>query len=120
MLHIEPTTIVFQVINFFVLLVILTRFLYRPLLRTMQAREAEIAARLHEADERTRQADAERAHLAEQAQQAAAEAEVERTALIAAANREREQLLHRARDESGQLLDAARRAGQGAGGGGAA
>ena len=109
MLHIEPSTLIFQIINFFILLVILTRFLYQPLLRTMQARETEITARLQDADERARLADAERARLAEQAQQASAVAEAQRTQLIAAANREREQIVARARDDAAHLLNEAHR-----------
>src|SRR5690242_16986095 len=109
MLHIEPSTVVFQIINFFILLVILTRFLYRPLLRTMQAREAEITARLQEADERTKLADAERDRLAEQAQQATRDAEAQRTQALADANREREQIVAQAREDAAHLQDDARR-----------
>jgi F0F1-type ATP synthase membrane subunit b/b' len=39
------STFIFQLINFFVLLAVLTWFFYRPLLRAMQRREEEVAAR---------------------------------------------------------------------------
>jgi F-type H+-transporting ATPase subunit b len=101
------STFIFQLINFFVLLAVLTWFFYRPLLRAMQQREEEIAARLRDADERERQAEAERQQLAERSRRAQAEAE----ALLARARTEgsqaTEQMLERARHESTRLLDEA-------------
>lgn len=53
-MRIDWFTFAAQVINFLVLLYLLRRFLYGPILRAVQARQSEIAARLEEA-ERTRQ-----------------------------------------------------------------
>jgi F-type H+-transporting ATPase subunit b len=108
MFSFQLSTLIFQLINFFVLLAVLTWFLYRPLLRTMQQREEEIAACLRDADARERQAEAERQQLAEQSRHAQAEAE----ALLARAKTEgahaAEQLLERTRQEAAQLLDEAK------------
>jgi F-type H+-transporting ATPase subunit b len=108
MLHIQLSTLIFQVLNFFILLAALTWFFYRPLLRMMKRREDEILARLHEADERTKQAESERARLAALSRQAQADAEslLERARVEAAHTRQ--QLLDEARREAANSLDAAR------------
>lgn len=106
------STFIFQLINFFVLLAVLTWFFYRPLLRAMQRREDEIASRLRDADERGRKAEAERQQLAEQSHRAQAEAQ----ALLARARTEgsqaTEQMLERARQEAARLLDEAKQRAQ--------
>jgi F-type H+-transporting ATPase subunit b len=106
------STFIFQLINFFVLLAVLTWFFYRPLLRAMQHREDEIASRLRDADEREGKAEAERQHLAEQSRRAQAEAQ----ALLARARTEgsqaTEQMLERARQEAARLLDEAKQRAQ--------
>lgn len=43
-------TVVAQIINFLVLILLLRRFLYRPIIRVMSEREASIAAQVAEAD----------------------------------------------------------------------
>jgi F-type H+-transporting ATPase subunit b len=48
-----------QIINFLILVALLKRFLYGPIIQGMEAREAGIAARLREADERIETADGE-------------------------------------------------------------
>ena len=50
-------TVVAQAINFLVLVVLLRRFLYRPILDAMAAREKRIASRLADAEAMRRQAD---------------------------------------------------------------
>ena len=109
MLDFRLSTFIFQIINFFLLLAALTWFLYRPLRRVMKEREADIAARLHDADERAKKADMERQQLAEALQHAKTEAEQ----LLAGARSEaaaiRERLVEQARDEATQLLEGAKR-----------
>ena len=61
MLRFQLSTFIFQVVNFFILLAVLTRFFYRPLQQAMKRQEAKITARLHEAEERVQKADSERA-----------------------------------------------------------
>jgi F-type H+-transporting ATPase subunit b len=108
MLRIQLTTLVFQVLNFFILLTALTWFFYRPLLRMMKRREDDILARLRAADERAKQADSERAQLAALSRQAQTDAEslLERARVEAA--QARQQMLEAARREAASSLDAAR------------
>jgi len=74
MLDLESSTLIFQVLNFFILLAGLSYFLYRPLLRVMREREEGIAAQLRAADEKTREATEERERLASREEQAKQEA----------------------------------------------
>jgi F-type H+-transporting ATPase subunit b len=108
MLRIQLSTLIFQVLNFFILLAALTWFFYRPLLRMMKRREDEILSRLREADERAKQAESERARLAALSRQAQADAEslLERARVEAAQTRQ--QVLEAARREAANSLDAAR------------
>ncbi len=52
-------TVVAQVVNFLILVLLLRRFLYRPILRMMDEREAKIAARLEDAQRIQAEAQAE-------------------------------------------------------------
>ena len=49
-MHIDWLTVVAQIVNFLVLVYLLKRFLYGPILQAMDDRQAGIAARLQEAD----------------------------------------------------------------------
>lgn len=109
MLDLELTTFIFQIVNFFILLACLTWFLYRPLLRVMKKREADIAAKLHDADERAQKADAERQQLAQELQNARARAEQLLTEARAEASERRQQLLSQARSEVAEMIEGAKR-----------
>lgn len=96
-------TVAAQVVNFLVLVVLLKRFLYRPILKAMDEREAGIAARLAEAESKKEAAEAER--LAQlQEQQALAD---RRQELLAQAEKEAEahkqELTRQARQEVEEL-----------------
>ena len=112
MLRFQLSTVIFQLVNFFLLLAALTWFLYRPLLRVMRQREEDIGGRLRDAEERTRQAEQEREGLAEERRRAQGEAE----ALLARAreevSRQRRQVLEEARREAAAYLADARRRGE--------
>jgi F-type H+-transporting ATPase subunit b len=108
MLHVQLSTIVFQMANFFILLAVLTWFLYRPLQRTMKQREDEIAARLRDAEERAHRADAERAQLAADAERVRTEAEAVLAAARGEASQLRQRLLDEARREAARYADEAR------------
>jgi F-type H+-transporting ATPase subunit b len=108
MLDLQLPTIAFQVLNFLVLLAILARFFYRPLLRVMTERENAIAARLREADERTKQAEAERQRLASLQREAEAQAEAQLAAARTEAQAVGKQILDGARQEAARMLDEAR------------
>ncbi|HEY8370795.1 MAG TPA: F0F1 ATP synthase subunit B, partial [Thermodesulfobacteriota bacterium] len=57
-MRVDWVTVVAQIVNFLVLVWLLARFLYRPIMRAMARREAEVAARLEEADAKARAAEA--------------------------------------------------------------
>ena len=55
-MQIDWFTFFAQIVNFLILVLLLRRFLYGPITRTMDAREAMIADRFHEAEEQERHA----------------------------------------------------------------
>ncbi len=57
-------TVSFQVINFLILIALLKRFLYGPIIRAMEERESTIAARLFEAERAEKEAETRAALLA--------------------------------------------------------
>lgn len=81
-MHIEVKDIILQIVNFSILLFVLTRFLYRPLLKIMEARSKKIQEGLE-----------------------AAEKSLEERALAEA---EKKKLLNQAEKEAAGLLDQAR------------
>ncbi len=62
-MKIDWLTVTAQVVNFLVLVWLLKRFLYQPVITAMATREQRIATRLNEASEREQQAEAERRRL---------------------------------------------------------
>jgi F-type H+-transporting ATPase subunit b len=110
MLDIQLSTIIFQIINFLILLIILARFLYQPVVRTMRERQAAIAARLRDADQRVVEADSERERLSQAIEQANRRAEelLVRTRTEAAAERAR--LIETARNDAARYREEAQRA----------
>jgi F-type H+-transporting ATPase subunit b len=107
MLTFQLSTLIFQLLNFFILLGVLTWFFYRPLLRVMKQREDATASRLRDAAEQARQAREERQRLAEESRRLHTEAE----ALLAKAGVEaaqsREHVLERTRAEVARLMEEA-------------
>lgn len=97
-MQLDWLTLVAQVVNFLILLVLLHRFLYRPIMAVMADREREIAGRLEEAETAK-----------ERAESALSEAEEERRRL----DERRRKLLDEARREADKqrekLLEEARR-----------
>ena len=110
MLDIQWSTIIFQIINFLILLAILTRFLYQPVVRTMQQRQAAIGAQLHEADQRVAEADAEREQLAQAIEQASRQADELLASARADAVAERARLIETARNDAARYHEEAQRA----------
>ena len=107
MLHLQWSTLVFQLLNFFILLFILGRFLYRPLMDAMRRREEAVTARVREADERATRADAERATLADASRAAHAEAEALLARARADAAHLKEEQQASGRQEAARLLEEA-------------
>lgn len=99
MLDLQSSTLVFQILNFFILLAGLSYFLYRPLLKVMREREEGISARLREAEEKTKEAAAAQTRLA------AAEQQLKQDAAETLARAQSE-----AATEARRLLDDAKRA----------
>jgi F-type H+-transporting ATPase subunit b len=106
-LHLEPSTFVLQILNFFILLAILSRFLYRPLLTVMQRREQEIADRLRSAEERAQLADAERQRLAERSRELEATVAARLAEATVEADRAGRQIVERARREAAETVEQA-------------
>jgi F-type H+-transporting ATPase subunit b len=91
-----------QIVNFLILVYLLKRFLYRPIVGAMTRREASIAARVHEAEERSAAAAAAAAEFETRSRALAAEAESVRGQAREAADGERRRLLSEARAEAAE------------------
>jgi F-type H+-transporting ATPase subunit b len=109
MLDLQASTIIFQIINFLILLVILIRFLYQPVQRMMEQRQAAVTAQLNVAAQREAEAVAERQHLEQQVEASRVESERLLAELRAAAAAERTQLLDAARAQAIQLQETSER-----------
>lgn len=95
-MQIDWITVSAQIVNFLLLIWLLKRFLYRPVIRAMDQREQRIAERLHEADEHQQIADGE----AEQYRQRTEELEQRREEIFAEATRDAELQRQRMLDEA--------------------
>src|SRR5690606_5932172 len=101
-MSIDWITVAAQLANFLLLVWLLKRFLYRPVLDGIDAREAEIAARLAAATEAKEHADAEKHRFQQQyANHLSIRDNLLETALQATAN-EREQMLQAGRERLAQ------------------
>jgi F-type H+-transporting ATPase subunit b len=91
-------TVLAQIVNFLILVALMKRFLYGPLIAAIDAREQSIAARLAEAARKEREANARVEQLAREC----AETENQKAAVLAAAredaDRQRGEILARARE----------------------
>jgi F-type H+-transporting ATPase subunit b len=112
MLRFHLSTLIFQLLNFFILLAALTWFLYRPLLRVMRRREEEISTRLREAEELTRKAEQERQELADERRRVQGEAETLVARAREDASRQRTEVLEEARRQAAKYLEEAQRRGE--------
>lgn len=112
-MSIDWITVVAQIVNFLVLVWLLKRFLYRPILDGIDAREAEIARRMAQANETQKEASAAKAEYKEQqtklllerdtmVEQALSATEAQRDALLADARRKLE---HEQKDWHNYLED---------------
>jgi F-type H+-transporting ATPase subunit b len=106
---INPGLMIWTLVVFGILMGLLYKFGWPALLKTVEEREARIAKQLADAE----RANAEAARLLEQHKAALAQARAEAQEIVAVAKnvaqKEREQLLARAREEQEQLLERARR-----------
>ncbi len=100
---IDWPTVFFQIVNFGILIWLLKRFLYKPILRNMDKREQRIADRLEKAREREKEASREQETFRRKSQ----ELEDKRRELIREAEDEagnkRDELVEQARKEADQM-----------------
>lgn len=101
-------SLVIQAANFLLLLLLLYRFLYRPLLRTLDSRSAAIRKQLEEAQAAREAAERRLAEAEERIREARAEAQAAREAAIREVQELRERLSAQAREEASRLVEAAR------------
>ena len=106
-MHLDWSTLALQTVNVLVLLWLLRRYLFRPVMASVAARRAAAEALLAEAAAQRTAAEATAAELARRARDSAAEAERLRAAAAAGAEAERTQRLAAAGAEIGRLRDAA-------------
>ena len=107
MISVDKSLIV-QVVNFLILLVILQRLLYKPLLAKMEERTAAIKKSLDEAQSARVEATRQQAENAEQSRRAYAEAQSIRDAALKEAAEEQRKLVETAQREAKSLVDNAR------------
>lgn len=86
-MQIDWFTLLAQIVNLLVLLFLLRRFLYKPVLRVMEERRHRVTAQLEEAEAKRQQAEQERQHYHEERQ----ELEQKRDELVTQAREEAEQ-----------------------------
>lgn len=98
-------TVAAQVVNFLILVWLLKRFLYRPILNAIDAREKRIAAQVAQAAAARSEAEAQRAKYEASNRELNAEREELMAAARKAANDERAALLQKAREENAKLRE---------------
>jgi F-type H+-transporting ATPase subunit b len=103
-------TVIAQVINFLILVWLLKRFLYRPILDAIDEREKRIAAKIAAADAKEIEAQKQREEYAQKNQAFDQQRNAHMNEVLEAAKTEREQLLDAARQESEDLRDRLERA----------
>jgi F-type H+-transporting ATPase subunit b len=96
-------TVVAQIINFLILVWLLKRFLYQPILDAIDAREQRIAAELADADAKKMEAQKERDTFQQKNEDFDKQRMARMNQITEAANAERAQLLDAARQESDDL-----------------
>ncbi len=101
-------SLLIQALNFGLLLAVLWRFLYRPLLAKMEERTQAIRKSLDEAQAARAEAQREREEHAAKIQAAYAEAQAIRAAALKEAAEEQRRLVEAARVEASRLVDSAK------------
>lgn len=98
-MSIDWITVVAQIGNFLLLVWLLKRFLYKPVLRGIDEREAEIARRLAEASEAKEQARQAELGFLQQTEQLLAGKEQELASITAQAEEHKEKILQQGREQ---------------------
>lgn len=100
-------SLLIQLVNFLLLLVVLYRFLYRPLVAALEGRSAAIKQQLAEAQAAREEAQRQLAELEERLRSAQADAQATRERVVREAAELRERLATEARQESARLVETA-------------
>ena len=95
-LGVNPTALIWHLVNFLILLFILQRFLYKPVLRMLDERSARIRDSMNQAEE----ARAEVARLRDDSKDILDAARRESQEILATANRNSERILSEARQQA--------------------
>ena len=98
-MQIDWLTVIAQIVNFLILVWLLKRFLYQPVINAMAKREERIGARLSEAQQREDEADAERRRFQEKTEEFERARDERLAAAREAAEKEKRQRLDEARHE---------------------
>ena len=101
-------SLIIQAINFLLLLVLLSRLLYRPFLAKLEERSRAIKKSLEEAQAAQAEAERQREEHRRQIQAAYAEAQSIRESALKEAAEEQRRLIEAARAEAGRMVEAAR------------
>jgi F-type H+-transporting ATPase subunit b len=96
-------TVIAQIINFFVLVWLLRRFLYKPVLKAIDERENKIASELKDAKAKESEAKKEQAEFLKKNEKFDQQKKKLMDNVIAETNEEREKLLEKARNEAAVL-----------------
>ena len=112
MLDFEFSTLVFQAINFLVLVGVLAWFFYKPLLRVMRQREEDIAKKLDDAQQRVTEVDKERRQLAKEREGLHADAETTIAEARTEAAQLKEQIVTNAQHRATGIVEQASRRAQ--------
>ena len=108
-LGVDGRILLAQIVNFFILLWVLNRFVYRPLLAVLEKRSAAIEQGLRDAKEAKQQLDTAREEAAKITHQAQTEAKAIITEVSASAKRERELAVTETKARIDQMLAAGER-----------
>ncbi|HJL15238.1 MAG TPA: F0F1 ATP synthase subunit delta [Sandaracinaceae bacterium LLY-WYZ-13_1] len=103
-MELDPTTLLFETINFVVLVFLLWRIVYRPLRRSIQKRQAAVREDLEKAEAARAEAERREGEWAAREKELAALREEVRAEAVEAAEKERARILERAREDASAEL----------------
>lgn len=106
----ESKDIFWAAVNFLVLVGLLYKFLYGPVLGMMDKRSKDIEENIERAEKANQEAEALRVQLADQAAQAQAQAQETLAAARKAAEASRDEILTQARSEAARMIEKAQAA----------
>jgi F-type H+-transporting ATPase subunit b len=103
-LHIDYHDLIWAIINFSVLLAILYKFLYGPLLKVMENRQNEIKNNISQAEEIRNEAEALRAQLKQELEKARSDARETMEKAVKAAEETKNQIISEAKDSANNIV----------------